>query len=380
VREKINAGNTLTPALSQRERVFLAAGGTGGHLFPAVAAAQSLQQAGMHPVLVVDARAYAFGRFPQGLEVRSVQAGRMGGSPLRKVKGALQLMIGIVQAMLLCLKHRPKLVVGFGGYPSFPTLFAALILRIPTMIHEQNALLGRANRWLARHTRYVALSIIDTQGVPAGTETRVVGNPVRPEIAAVGTLPYPPLDAHTPFHLLVLGGSQGATVFGEVIPEAVALLPDGLRTRLRLTQQCRAEDVDRVRARYATLGVEAELSAFFQDMPARYAACHAVIARAGASTIAELQAVVRPALLVPYPNAMDDHQRLNAESITSQGGGWMVLQPEFTPEFLTGWLTMQLSTPASLAAMQAAMPRPSQPSAAEKLVGWIAENTMHALR
>lgn len=331
--------------------VFLAAGGTGGHIFPALALAEELSRRGHRPLLVTDAR---FAGYATGFatdSVRTITTGNFAGGAAEKLRGLMGLACGVWQARALMAQEKPVAVVGFGGYPSLPTMLAALICGVPTIIHEQNAVLGRVNRLLARCVRRVALGMEETERIPprAAHKTVVTGNPVRASIAAIAAVPYAELQAGGAIRMLVLGGSQGASIFSDVVPAATALLPAELRARVRIDQQCRAADLDAVRAAYHTLGISADLATFFADVPARLAGAHLVISRAGASSIAELTAAGRPAILVPLPTAMDDHQTANAKGVADAGGAWVMKQADFTAESLAAQLTEILHAPETLA-------------------------------
>jgi UDP-N-acetylglucosamine--N-acetylmuramyl-(pentapeptide) pyrophosphoryl-undecaprenol N-acetylglucosamine transferase len=278
-------------------------------------------------------------------------------------------MLGVLQARRILGRIDPAAVIAFGGYPSVAPVLAATLLRHrpPVVLHEQNAVLGRANRFLARRATTLALSFEATKRMPAGLRTNVTGNPVRPAIAAIP--PYePPAEA---LHLVVLGGSLGARVFSDVVPAAVALLPEELRTRLTVTQQCRAEDLDRVRVAYTATGVSAELSAFFPDVAGRLASAHLVVARAGASTTAELTAAGRPAILVPLPGAIDDHQSANARALDEARGAEMVAQRDLTPTSLSERLAAWLAKPDLLAQAAGAARRLGRPDAATRLADLV---------
>lgn len=307
--------------------VILAAGGTGGHVFPAEALARALQGRGREVVLVTDRRGQGFGDRMPGIPVYRIPAGRFDRGWAARLSGVAELGLGFVAALLRLRRLRPAAVVGFGGYPSVPTVAAAALLRLPTVIHEQNAVLGRANRLLAPLVRRVAMSF------PAGKGIHT-GNPVRPEIAALRAEPYRAPEEGGRFELLVLGGSQGARIFSDVVPEALSLLPPAFKSGLRVTQQARPEDLERVRAAYRVAGIEAELAPFFADVSLRLARAHLAVTRSGASTVAELTAAGRPSVLVPYPFATDDHQTANAKALADAGGAVLVPQPEFTPESL----------------------------------------------
>ncbi len=345
--------------------ILLAAGGTGGHMFPAEALARELLARGRSVALVTDRRGRAFGdRLPEVPVHRIDAAGLAGGSLLGKAEGVLRLTLGYLQARRLVGRLRPALTVGFGGYASVPAVCAAQRAGRPTLLHEQNAVLGRANRLLAARARAVATSFAATAAIGTA-RARLTGNPVRPSIAALAELPYPNLDG--PLHLLVVGGSQGARVFARLLPPAVEDLPPALRSRLRIAQQCRPEDLAGVSRAYAALGVEAEPAEFFTDMAGRLAAAHLVVSRSGASTVAELAAAGRPAILVPYPHATDDHQTANAEAFCRAGGGWLMPEAEAAPARLAERLASLLADPDALSRAAAAARGFGQRDAARRL-------------
>lgn len=355
--------------------ILLAAGGTGGHMFPAEALARELLGRGRSVALVTDRRGRAFGDALPEVEVFRIHASAPSGSIVARLRGVAELALGTLQAQRLVSRLRPAAVVGFGGYPCVPAVLAAQRSRLPTVLHEQNAVLGRANRLLAGNARVIVTSFPAVSQVRPSDAGKVVraGNPVRPAILAVRGLPYPETTGDGPLSLLVTGGSQGARVFSEVVPAALALLPDALRRRIRLSQQARPEDLERARAALASAGIEAEVSSFFKDMPERLAACHLAITRAGASTIAELTAAGRPALLVPYPHAMDDHQTANAQALADAGGAWLLPQGSLTPAVLASRLEALLTMPASLITAAAAARAWGAPDAASRLADAVLE-------
>ncbi len=335
--------------------IVLTAGGTGGHTYPAEALAGELLARGKKVVFITDKRSHAYvsaaSEVFTKVDVHTIRSGTMGKKVAGKILGGGSLLVGMAQAVLLLRKLRPGVVIGFGGYPSFPAVFAACKLGIPALIHEQNAVLGRANRLLAGKVQRIATSFPVTRmiGPEDCHKVIVTGNPVRAAIRALHQVPYPELQAEGTMQLLITGGSQGASVFSRVVPEALAKLPVAMRARIRLDQQCRPEDLDSARTAYTQLGVSANLATFFSDIPARLAASHLVIARSGASTIAELAASGRPGILVPYPNSMDNHQYYNAEAFEDAGGGWVMEQEGFTASSLSVRLEAFLGLPSTLA-------------------------------
>ena len=314
----------------------LAAGGTGGHMVPAHALAAELRNRGHGVLLITDERGARFPGLFENVPVHVLPAGRLGGGPIGWLKAIGAVARGRGEAKRLYREHRPDAVVGFGGYPAFPSLLAASALNIPTVLHEQNAVLGRVNRLLAGEAEAIgtAYDEVDRLKSKYREKTVLVGNPVRESIARLGELPFPAFDEIGPFKILVTGGSQGATILGEVVPEGLGLLEPSLRRRLQIVHQCRPDDIELVRKRYAELGIPAELMTYIEDMPEKLADAHLVIGRAGASTIAELTAAGRPAILIPFPSATDDHQTANAREMTKAGGARTIQQTGFTPEVL----------------------------------------------
>lgn len=349
--------------------VLLAAGGTGGHLFPAIAAARELERRGHRVSLATDARGE---RFDTGIsDSHRVRSGGSVGGAAARFGAGLAIGLGFVQAWRLLSRLRPTGAIGFGGYPSVPTMLAVVSRGVPSLIHEQNAVLGRANRLVARRVSAIAASFEDTGGLdPAErARTEVVGNPVRPAFAEMRARPAPEYaGGDGGIRLLVLGGSQGARVFADVVPAAFRELPEALRNRFRVAQQCRPEDVDRVRRAYREAGVAAELGEFFPDVAERMADARLVVARAGASTVAELAEVGRPAVLVPYPHATDDHQTANARAMEKGGGAWLVGEDAFDAASLASRLEDFARRPERLAAAAAAMRRQGGRDAARALV------------
>lgn len=309
----------------------LAAGGTGGHMVPAAALAAELAKRGHKVALVSDDRGVRFPGLFDGIETHVLPAGRLGGGPLGYLRAAGRIMAGRSMALRLFKELRPSAVIGFGGYPALPTLLAAFRAGVPTVIHEQNAVLGRVNRFVAGRVSAIATSYDEVERMKPrwARKTHLIGNPVREAVLALRDRPYPIVDEEGIFRVLVTGGSQGATVLSKVVPDGLALLPVHFRRRLQVTHQARIEDIDAVRAKYQAHGIPADVSTYITDMPEALAWAHIVIARAGASTIAELTAAGRPAILVPLPSATDDHQTANAREITNAGGARTISQRAF---------------------------------------------------
>jgi UDP-N-acetylglucosamine--N-acetylmuramyl-(pentapeptide) pyrophosphoryl-undecaprenol N-acetylglucosamine transferase len=350
--------------------IVLAAGGTGGHIFPAEALAGELLTRGLKVALVTDKRGQAFGDRLPGVSLHRIRAGRPGAGLISKIVAAAGIALGTLAAQKLLRALAPAATVGFGGYPSVPTVLAAARLGLPTLLHEQNARLGRANRWLAPRVKHIATSFAAVDGLPHGAVTIETGNPVRRDIVARRDTPYAAPGSGT-IRILVTGGSQGAAILSQVVPAALALLTPDLRARLDLAQQARPEDVETVRAAHAGNGIKAETESFFTDIPARLARAHLVIARAGASTVAELCAVGRPAILVPYRYAADDHQTANAAALTIAGAAWTMPEAEFTPAALAATLTRLLQAPEQLAAAAEASRGLGMPDAARRLADLV---------
>lgn len=329
----------------------LAAGGTGGHILPAFALAQELERRGHHVALVTDARGAAIPGKPEALTAHILPAGRLGGGPLGYLRAAKAIWEGRRMALRLFESFAPSCVVGFGGYPALPGLLAATSAKIPTVIHEQNAVLGRVNRFLAGRVDAIATSYKDVHRLDPkyASKVHLVGNPVRPEVLSLRDEPYPVFTEDGLFRVLVTGGSQGASVLSEVVPDGLAMLPPNLRHRLQVTQQCRAEDLDAARKRYAEHGIPAELGTYFEDMASRLADAHLFIGRAGASTIAELTAAGRPAILVPLPIATDDHQAWNVREMVAAGGARAIRQNGFTAKELAKQIQAMAQRPDTLA-------------------------------
>jgi UDP-N-acetylglucosamine--N-acetylmuramyl-(pentapeptide) pyrophosphoryl-undecaprenol N-acetylglucosamine transferase len=352
----------------------LAAGGTGGHLIPAFALAAELLRRGHHVALITDERGAAIPGKPASLPVHVLPAGRLEGlNPLRWARGLLAIREGRRMARRLFDNFEPSAVVGFGGYPALPAVLAAHSARIPTIIHEQNAVLGRVNRFLARRVNAIATAyrVVERLAPKHRVKVHLVGNPVRDEVLALRDLPYPPFGEDSLLRILVTGGSQGARVLSEVVPDGLAMLQTALRLRLQVTQQCRPEDIDAVRSRYAGHDIPAELGTYFENMAERLADAHLFIGRAGASTIAELTAVGRPAILVPLPIATDDHQAANTREIVQAGGARSIRQEKFTAVELAKQIQAMAQHPDKLATAAHAAWNCGYPNAARDLADLV---------
>jgi UDP-N-acetylglucosamine--N-acetylmuramyl-(pentapeptide) pyrophosphoryl-undecaprenol N-acetylglucosamine transferase len=351
----------------------LAAGGTGGHMIPAHALAAELKSRGHGVLLITDERGARFPGLFEGLPVHILPAGRLGGGPLGWLRAASSVLKGRGEAKRLYREHRPDAVVGFGGYPAFPSLLAASSMRIPTVLHEQNAVMGRVNRLLAGEAKAIgtAYDEIDRLKPRHKAKTVLVGNPVREEIARLGEMPFPPFDEVAPLKILVTGGSQGATILSQVVPEGLGMLEPSLRRRLQVVQQCRPDDIERVRKQYADLGIPAELMTYIEDMATKLADAHLVIGRAGASTVAELTAAGRPAILVPFAAATDDHQTANAREMVKAGGARAIKQENFTPQVLARQIEALAMDPVALSNAAARALSVGRPHAARDLADLV---------
>jgi len=362
------------PASGRANRtVVLTAGGTGGHLFPAVALGAALLERGYRVRLYTDSRGADYAKRTPGIEAHVVPAASpFRGGAIGKIAFLFIMARGALAVSRLLRRHNPAAVVGFGGYAAFPATFMAARQRRPVVLHEQNGYLGLANRKIARAASAIALSFPAVEGMP-GTRARTfeTGNPVRPEINALHGRPYSPPEPDGPFNLFVMGGSQGATVFSEVLPGAIAALEPAERARLRVTQQCRPEDIEPVRIVYRDAGVAADLASFFENIPEHLSAAHLMICRAGASTCAEALVAGVPAIYVPYPAAADDHQTFNAGHIDRAGAGWLMPQPAFTAAAVAEKLSRFLKDPQPLSAAARAATAIGRPDAADRLADLV---------
>ncbi|MFA5989519.1 MAG: undecaprenyldiphospho-muramoylpentapeptide beta-N-acetylglucosaminyltransferase [Sphingomonas sp.] len=336
--------------MTKARHFVLAAGGTGGHMVPAAALAAELGRRGHHVSLVSDARGVRFPGLFDEVATHVLPAGRVEGGVFGWLRAGRAMLAGRAASIKLFRDQRPAAVIGFGGYPALPALLGAFACKIPTAVHEQNAVLGRVNRLVARKVDAIATSYPDVErlaGAHRG-KTHLVGNPVREAVLALRHQPFPLLEPDGIFRVLVTGGSQGASILSDVVPDGLALLPIGFRRRLQVTHQARVEDIERVRAKYAELTIAADLATYLPDLPEQLGWAHLVIARAGASTLAELTAAGRPAILVPLPGATDDHQSANAREMTMAGGARTIAQRNFNPVELAKQMQKLGLDPAAL--------------------------------
>jgi UDP-N-acetylglucosamine--N-acetylmuramyl-(pentapeptide) pyrophosphoryl-undecaprenol N-acetylglucosamine transferase len=353
----------------------MVAGGTGGHLFPAEALGACLIKRGYRVALMTDKRALAFNSlFPQEDMHIIESATPVTRGVWSKFKALVALGRGFMRSKYLLRQLKPICVVGFGGYPTVPPLVAAAHLKIPTVLHEQNAVMGRANRFLSSGIDAIATCFPQVQGIkPAWQDkTRMTGNPLRPKVLAA-IAPYQAPDEGGDLRVLVTGGSLGARVMSDIVPEAIAALDAGLRQRLYVIQQARPEDLERCRTLYAQSGVKVELASFFADLPAHMAWAHLVIGRAGASTVAELAALGRPSLLVPLPHALDQDQAANAAFLAKAGAADVIAQQDFTAAWLTDWLSKRFTNPTALKQSADAAKALAITDAAEQFAAFVLE-------
>lgn len=353
-----------------KQTIMLCAGGTGGHMFPALALAKDLQSRECKVVMVTDNRALKFvGDDHPDMDVHVIASSTLPAGLMGKVKGLLALGRGYLQSRYLINKYKPGLVVGFGGYPSLPPMVAAQRQDILTVIHEQNAVLGRANAYLAPKADRIALSLPDLSSLEEADAIRAVvtGNPVRAEIAELYANPYNAPDDHSPFQIFIMGGSLGAKVMAQYVPDALALLPEDLRVRVTVVQQCHEEDSPAIREKYIEAGISATLKPFFDNVPELFRKTQLVIARSGASTVAELAVAGIPAIYIPYPHHADQQQKVNAETVSNKGGAWVIEEKDLNAETLAKKVAELMRSPETLFNAADAARNCAKPEAARKL-------------
>jgi UDP-N-acetylglucosamine--N-acetylmuramyl-(pentapeptide) pyrophosphoryl-undecaprenol N-acetylglucosamine transferase len=356
--------------------VLLAAGGTGGHLFPAYALAEELGRRGIAVELATDMRGDRYGTGFPARKIHKIPSATLGGrDPVAVAKTGVTLSRGIAMAFRMLGQNRPGAVVGFGGYPSFPPLLAARMRGIPTALHEQNAVLGRANRMLAKRVTAIATSfeqvkLIDDHLLP---KVRFTGNPVRQMVLDASAYPFQTLGPGDDFKILVFGGSQGARYFSDAVPSALAKLPDAIKSRLHVVQQAREEDLQRVHDVYSAAEIRSDVSSFFTNLPEIMATAHLVIGRAGASSVAELAVIGRPSILVPLPHALDNDQLQNAMRLADSGGAWCIPQADLSEERLIAHITHLIENPGTLDATAAAAKAQGRPDAVLRLADLVQE-------
>jgi len=352
--------------------VLLCAGGTGGHLFPAEAVAHEMIARGYTVHLAADDRVRKFADTFPAVQIHEIKSATLGSkNPIALAKTFTALFTGYRQSQKMLQEIKPVVAAGFGGYPTVPPLFASTRVGIPTLVHEANAVLGRANKMLSNYVNKVAIGFGEISNV--SDAVTVTGNPVRPDIIKASSKAYPSRKAKDPFNLLVFGGSQGAAFFSECLPEACKQLDGDIASRLRIVQQARPEDKEAVITAYETLGIEAEVDSFFSNMHEHLANAHLVISRAGASTVSELAVVGRPSILVPYPHALDHDQANNAASVSAEGGATLFQQSALTAQVMADELVAAISNPKKLALAAKNAKKTGRPDAAKALADMLEE-------
>ncbi|MEP4734714.1 undecaprenyldiphospho-muramoylpentapeptide beta-N-acetylglucosaminyltransferase [Parvibaculum sp.] len=357
-----------------RGPIVIAAGGTGGHLFPGQALAQELRRRGRKIVLMTDERVQRFDRLFPEADFYAIPSATPSGKGLAGlVKAAPAILAGVARSFAILQRVKPAALIGFGGYPTLPPVAAAILRGVPACVHEQNAVLGRVNRLVAPHVEAIASTFDKPKFLKARDAGKLVltGNPVRDAVIAQAGAPYDAPVAGGEVRLLVFGGSQGARVMSDIVPAALARLPEEVRKRLRIVQQARPEDMERVGKVYAQAGIAVELNSFFDDMPERIAACHLVVGRSGASTVSELGVIGRPSILVPLPHSLDNDQKANAEKLANAGAAWMIEQKDFTEDAFAHRIEQLFAAPPDLEAAAAAAKRQGQPNAVRDLADLV---------
>ncbi len=361
----------MAVASGQPPLLMIAAGGTGGHMFPAQALAEMMIERGWRVKLSTDARGARYaGGFPKSVPVEQVASATFArGGKLAKLVTPLRIVGGILAAFVQMLKDRPTVVVGFGGYPTIPALSAAWALRVPRMIHEQNGVLGRVNRAFASHVDAFACGTWPTI-LPENVNAHHTGNPVRAAVLDRAQAPYiPPGDY--PMSLLVIGGSQGARILSDIVPRAVALLPEPMRSNLRVAHQARDEDMDRALAAYAAAGIRAEVQPFFSDIARRLSEAQLVISRSGASSVADIAVIGRPSILVPFAAATGDHQNANARGLVGANAAILIPEGRLDSATLATQIAAILSQPDAARRMAAAAFSQGIPDATARLAAIV---------
>lgn len=352
--------------------LLIAAGGTGGHMFPAQALAEAMLAKGWRVKLSTDARGARYtGAFPEAVKIEEVKSATFArGGVLAKLLVPFKIIGGIMSARSAMAKDAPAVVVGFGGYPSIPAISAATWMSLPRMIHEQNGVLGRVNRVFAAKVNKVACGTWPTD-LPDGVEGTYTGNPVRSAVLDKAAAPY--VAPEGDLDVLVIGGSQGARILSNVVPAAIAALPAGLRERVTVSHQARGEDEARVKAFYQEAGIAADVQPFFSDVPERMERAQLVISRSGASSVADVTVIGRPAILVPFAAATGDHQTANARGVVEAGGAVALAEKEFTVDAVATAITDILTQPGRAHDMAQAALSIGRPDATERLVALVEE-------
>ncbi len=356
--------------MSDSKNIILVAGGTGGHLFPAEALAAELLTRGYNVTILTDKRGHAFKSLGDKVKVKTINSATFKAGLLSKIKSLFLLGVGFLQSLIIIIKSKPEIVIGFGGYPSFPPVLAAQMLLIKTIIHEQNGILGKANIWLEGFADRIAASMPNTKGIKNMDKVVVTGNPIRAAVCEVREKPYPKFDKE--FNIFITGGSQAAKVLGDVLPEAMCLLDDEIKNKLHVVQQCRQEEIDTITETYKGADIKAEVKAFFDDMPERLSACHLFIGRSGASTVTEMAVVGRPSIFIPLLHA-DRQQYLNADLLVNNDAAWVVEEKEFTPEFMKQQIELLMEDTRILEIAAKAAKKCGKPDAVKNLADLIEE-------
>lgn len=369
----------MTGGDDRTKSVVIAAGGTGGHLFPAQALAEELGRRGYELTLITDKRGQEYAKsFPNASIVEVSAATFANRSIIGRLFAGLSIIVGIGEATWRLLRLRPDVVVGFGGYPSLPAVVGGILLRVPCCLHEQNSVLGRVNKRLAPFVTKIASTFPELRGLSPSHQSRVVvtGNPVRDTVRQRAASAYNAPGEGSPIKVLVFGGSQGASVFSEIVPKAISVLPEAMRVRLNVVQQCRDSEIEEVQKVYQSQNIVADIRSFFDDLPSKIEDAHLVLCRAGASSVTELAAIGRPGILVPLPSAMDDHQTYNAGFLADQGAGWLMPQPEFQVDRLSQLLRQLFQDPARLNVAAQKASSLGKPAATEALADLVDDLAM----
>ena len=353
-------------------RIFLASGGTGGHFYPATSLSQVLDQRGFSVSIITDNRSLNYSKDISHVKFYSIKSSSLSHrSIFRMVAAMFRISLGIIQSIYLIRKFRPQIVVGFGGYPSFPLVAAAIVTRVPIILHEQNAVLGKVNRLFAKKAELIAANFPFSNEKNLKRPVIVTGNPVREPFRLLARRPYTSSELNSPFRIVITGGSQGASIFSQIIPKVIISLPEVYRARIRIVQQCRKEDIEQVRLEYSTAGIQAETMVFIDNLANRLDIAHLCICRSGASTVSELAVSGVPSILVPYPNSTDDHQLANARFISDADAGWLIAQPEFTVERVSALLVDLMDNPEKLSLAASKARNLGVPNAADHLADLV---------
>jgi UDP-N-acetylglucosamine--N-acetylmuramyl-(pentapeptide) pyrophosphoryl-undecaprenol N-acetylglucosamine transferase len=356
---------------NKKKWIFLAAGGTGGHIFPAIALAKELEKRGYDVLLITDKRYKSYK--DKKIRHKTLPVKQLKGNVFEKILSVISLARSYIKASALLKRHKPLCAIGFGGYPSLPTILAAQRNGFKTIIHEQNSLLGRANHMLAKKADIIATSYTEVKKIEKewANKTSYTGNPIRNSIVLLKDNKYPKITEKGKFNILVIGGSQGANIFSDIVPAAISKLDKQLRSRVFIMQQCRKDRLQEIQELYDELGIRHDIKEFFTDIEDKLKKSHLIVSRAGASTLSEIAAIGRPAIMVPLPNSADNHQLVNAKVFEDDGAGWVIEQKDFTPENLTNRLREILKMNEELKIMSSIMRKHAVYDAHERLADKI---------